>query len=147
MHLNMNLSVSRIGSGRIESNRIAQILADALKNNDPKTAFDVLWEIEAYPLFVEASAEEAARDAGEADEKGSKKSSSKDKDKKKAKVDTAATLCILCRQKRKKRKEGGGRLKTGGTEENYAVAQLDVHACIQWLSVHGRCAQGIGGMI
>lgn len=58
-----------------------------MKANDPKTAFDVLWEIESFPLFLEAVAEELARDAadGKGDDKDKKKSS-KDKDKKKSKV-------------------------------------------------------------
>lgn len=61
-----------------------QILADAMKANDRKAAFDVLWEIESFPLYVEAAKEEAAReDAGDEKEK---KRSSKDKDKKKSKV-------------------------------------------------------------
>lgn len=57
-----------------------QILADSLKNSDPKTAFDVLWEIESFPLYVEAAVEESAREDAGADDKDKKKSS---KDKKK----------------------------------------------------------------
>lgn len=57
-----------------------------MKANDPKTAFDVLWEIESFPLYLQAAEEEAAREeAAGAEDKGSKKSS-KDKDKKKGKV-------------------------------------------------------------
>ncbi|CAN0014114.1 unnamed protein product [Ectocarpus sp. 6 AP-2014] len=74
-------------------NQMLEILADSLKANDPKTAFDVLWEIESFPLFLQAVAEEVARDAdagGAGDEKEKKKSSkekkkSKDKDEKKSK--------------------------------------------------------------
>lgn len=65
-------------------------MADSLKANDPKTAFDVLWEIESFPLFLQAVAEEVARDAdagGAGDDKEKKKSS---KDKKKSKV------CVFC---------------------------------------------------
>lgn len=61
-------------------------MADALKNNDPKTAFDVLWEIESFPTYLEAAAEEAGREAAGDDKSSSKKSSKGDKDKKKSKV-------------------------------------------------------------
>ncbi|CAM9777944.1 unnamed protein product, partial [Laminaria digitata] len=67
-------------------NQMLEILADALKANDPKTAFDVLWEIESFPLFLQAVVEETARESAAGDDKPSKKSS-KDKDKKKGKDD------------------------------------------------------------
>ena len=69
-----------------------------MKANDRKAAFDVLWEIESFPLYVEAAKEEAAReDAGDEKEK---KKSSKDKDKKKSKVELTfnplGTRCVFC---------------------------------------------------
>lgn len=77
----------------------AQILADALKNNDPKTAFDVLWEIEAFPTYVQAAEEEAQREAAAAEDKGSSKKSSKDKgDKKKGskvRMTQGFSLCVV----------------------------------------------------
>ncbi|CAM9747974.1 unnamed protein product [Ascophyllum nodosum] len=66
-------------------NQMLEILTDALKANDPKTAFDVLWEIESFPLYLEAAKEEAAREEGGDDKEKEKKKSSKDKDKDKKK--------------------------------------------------------------
>ncbi len=76
---------------------VCKILADSLKANDPKTSFDVLWEIESFPLFLEAGAEELARDAAAGDEKEKKKDKkSKDKDKdKKSKVCVCVCVCVF----------------------------------------------------
>lgn len=61
-------------------------MADAIKANDRKAAFDVLWEIESFPLYVSAVKEEAVREEAGDDKEKEKKKSSKDKDKKKSKV-------------------------------------------------------------
>ncbi|CAM9938300.1 unnamed protein product [Pylaiella littoralis] len=66
-------------------NQMLEILADSLKANDPKTAFDVLWEIESFPLFLQAVSEELAREGDDKADEKDKKKGSKDKDKKKSK--------------------------------------------------------------
>lgn len=71
-------------------------MADALKNNDPRTAFDVLWEIEAFPTYVEAVEEEAQREAAAADDKSSKKSSKDKGDKKKSSKVRFTYDFVLC---------------------------------------------------
>ena len=68
-----------------------------MKANDPKTAFDVLWEIESFPLYLEAAKEEAAREEGGDDKEKEKKKSSKDKDKDKKKSKVLKTdLMFWC---------------------------------------------------